>query len=244
MECIRKIFAAALILCSLLFIPASAMAGNMQPVAADVLTSLAQEKMDGLLAASGEKRRCQVELIDAPKRDIWVPAGVLSYDTEAPQGLQYQQLTPIYVVIYVDGNAVCRTSCHYKMHVYDKMVVAAQNIMAEAKISAVDVRLEEREISGPQLHYFNQLHEVLGNVLTSGLPAGKVLRQEMLQTPRAIRSHALVSIIVRSGDIEVHADGAAMQNGRIGQMIRVRNLASGRILNAKVIDGNTVEVLS
>jgi flagella basal body P-ring formation protein FlgA len=197
-----------------------------------------------LLAGSGETRRCQVELVDAPKRNIWVPLGTLSYDTEAPQGLQYQQMIPIYVLIYVDGNMECRVSCHYKVHVYDKMVVAAQNIMAETKVAASDVRLEEREIAGPQLHYFNNLDEVVGNVLTSSLPAGKILRQEMVQTPQVMHARALVSIIIQSGSIKVRTDGSAMQNGRVGQVIRVRNLSSGKILNAKVIDGNTVEVLS
>ena len=40
------------------------------------------------------------------------------------------------------------------------------------------------------------------------------------------------------------AKGIAMTRGRIGQVIKVKNEASQKILSAKVIDSQTVEVVS
>ena len=53
---------------------------------------------------------------------------------------------------------------------------------------------------------------------------------------------AAITIQVRQGEMIVSAAGEALQDGSIGQRIRVQNLVSKRIVTAKVIDEATVEV--
>lgn len=61
--------------------------------------------------------------------------------------------------------------------------------------------------------------------------------------PYVIRTRAAVRIVARKGSLTVFANaGEAMQNGRIGDFIRVRNTRSGRIVAAKVISSTEVQV--
>lgn len=49
-------------------------------------------------------------------------------------------------------------------------------------------------------------------------------------------------IISRQGNIEVNAPGIALQNGVLGDKIRVRNSSSGKIVVGEVMDANNVRI--
>ncbi len=59
----------------------------------------------------------------------------------------------------------------------------------------------------------------------------------------AVKSQHPVKIVFRVNGLEVSAKGTALVSGRIGQVIRVRNDASQKVLSARVIDSQTVEVI-
>lgn len=64
-----------------------------------------------------------------------------------------------------------------------------------------------------------------------------------ISDPYVIRARAAVRIVARKGTLKVFAnDGEALQNGRIGDLIRVRNSRSRRIISAKVISSTEVQV--
>ena len=65
----------------------------------------------------------------------------------------------------------------------------------------------------------------------------------MVQSPIVIESGVNVTIISSKNGIKISAAGIAMQRGRIGKIIRVRNAASKKVLRAKVIDARTVEIV-
>ena len=56
-------------------------------------------------------------------------------------------------------------------------------------------------------------------------------------------SGASLRLIVRIGNVVASAPGQASQNGRIGQVIRVRNLSTQRALMARIIDAENAEIV-
>ena len=58
-----------------------------------------------------------------------------------------------------------------------------------------------------------------------------------------VKRRDVVRIVARSRFLRVSATGEALQDGRRGQFIRVRNLRSGRVIVARVVDAGMVEVL-
>ncbi|MEM6955702.1 MAG: flagella basal body P-ring formation protein FlgA [Myxococcota bacterium] len=61
--------------------------------------------------------------------------------------------------------------------------------------------------------------------------------------PPAVRAGSRVTAVARIGSVRATAPAEATQPGRIGDVIRIRNLATRRALTARVIDAETVEVL-
>ena len=84
--------------------------------------------------------------------------------------------------------------------------------------------------------------KALGMQLQRPLRGGEILMESMLLQPIIMRRGAAVTLQVRQGEMLVSVAGEALQDGSVGQRIRVKNLLSKRIVTAKVIDEATVEV--
>lgn len=83
-----------------------------------------------------------------------------------------------------------------------------------------------------------------GTVATRNLKAGAVLAATSVRAPRApiaVRRNRPVIMVVRGFGFIVTAKGLALQDGRPGQFIRVRNVDSQRIVVAMVRHDGTVE---
>jgi flagella basal body P-ring formation protein FlgA len=60
--------------------------------------------------------------------------------------------------------------------------------------------------------------------------------------PLLIKTRDLVRLVVHIGAVRVSALGEAMQEGRAGQLIRVRNVDSNKTVSGRVVDRGVVEV--
>ena len=58
-----------------------------------------------------------------------------------------------------------------------------------------------------------------------------------------IQTNQPVRLRIKYHGVEASAKGIAMTRGRVGDMIRVKNESSGKIITGKVIDEQTVEVI-
>ena len=58
-----------------------------------------------------------------------------------------------------------------------------------------------------------------------------------------VQSGRQVRIVAAIGNVRASASGEARQNGRVGEIIRVYNQVTRKMLRAKVIDEQTVEVV-
>ena len=132
-------------------------------------------------------------------------------------------------------------SLAYKIRKYDLLLVASRNIANSEQIDFSNVHLEKRE-STKDAEYVKAVEEVVGLKLKRSVSVGTVILKGYLDKPQLIRRGLPVNIVSRQGNIEVNAMGIALQNGTIGDKIRVRNSTSGKIIVGEVIDANNVRI--
>jgi flagella basal body P-ring formation protein FlgA len=58
-----------------------------------------------------------------------------------------------------------------------------------------------------------------------------------------VKRNAKVTIIARNAGVEVHVAAEALQAGKRGEVISVKNSANGNVIRARVIGPDTVEPL-
>jgi flagella basal body P-ring formation protein FlgA len=65
----------------------------------------------------------------------------------------------------------------------------------------------------------------------------------MLKLPDIIKAGAPVTLISRVNGVEVKIDGVALEAGHAGEVIRVRNTSSRKVLRGRIVDEATVEIV-
>jgi len=69
------------------------------------------------------------------------------------------------------------------------------------------------------------------------------VRARLRCPPPAVSPGATIRIVAQVGPVRVSAPGEARQPGRVGDVIRVRNLATRASLEARIVDAQTVVVI-
>jgi len=121
-----------------------------------------------------------------------------------------------------------------------EVLVAAAALNAGQAIAETDLRLERRDITNTP-DALSRSEAAVGQSPRSSLRPGQLLSQRQLQAALLVRRGQKVAIVARRGGLEVQAAGEALEAGAQGAQIRVRNLASGRIIAARVLDAGQVE---
>ena len=212
-----------------------------QVIPAEQFAALAAEKLEERLAGNGETRRHELKLLRSPQ-SMRLPEGEISCEVQLPKIINYGLSTPVNLLVYVKGKLFRRAVCYYKVVVYEQVLLVTRDLEIEHPFTAADVRMEEREVEAASVDYFHSPDEVIGKVPARVLKAGQLLRRNMVQMPVAVEVGTPVNILVDMNGIQVKAEGIALQKGRIGAYIRVKNARSGKFLRGKVIDAHTVQI--
>ena len=122
------------------------------------------------------------------------------------------------------------------------IVVANESIAAGTEIQGAQVRLEERETGIEGARYLRDLSKVIGHSLNRRVIAGSPVPGDALEGIKQVLRGAVVKVVVRDGGATLALDGLAESDGRIGEVVAVRNPSSGRTFLARVTGENAVQV--
>lgn len=172
--------------------------------------------------------------------DIELPPGAADYRIELPYGVRFNFPTVVYAVVTLDGQAYTKVSLSLDVRLFQDVVVATRSLAANELIVPDSIKYERMDIGRLSQGYITSLDDVAGMQARRTISPGTPLNKYMLAKPDVIKRGATVSILVRMGDMEVTAAGEAMQSGSVGDVIRVRNVNSKKVVTAQVLDGTSV----
>ncbi len=119
--------------------------------------------------------------------------------------------------------------------VYIQAVMATRVIEREQLITSAMLGYQEVAVSRQSSGYFNRLDQVAGLSAKRRTRSQQVLSRDMLIEPWQVRRGERVTVVANHGDIHASTEGEALQDGHMGMLIRVRNTASGKVIEARVI---------
>ena len=107
-----------------------------------------------------------------------------------------------------------------------KVVMLTKNLTSGQIISEFDVEMVEtgKYISAS---YFTDISKVIGRKLKSNVKMGSILKSRNLITDWTIVKEQPITIEAKNSSFSVYADGIALGNGFLGDLIKVRNIGSG-----------------
>jgi flagellar basal body P-ring formation protein FlgA len=125
--------------------------------------------------------------------------------------------------------------------VYRSMAIAGRDLPRGTLIVADDLKVEIVDMSQYRQGFSREPNDIIGKELKYPVNKGDSFRTSVLDSPLVIKRGDEVSLEALAGGIQVIAKGTAVSDGRLGQMIRVKNTQSDRILSAKVMGSGKVQ---
>ncbi len=153
-------------------------------------------------------------------------------------------LTHIYldVQIYSQGELLKRVRPTVLVHTYAKVPVAVRRIFRGKIIEPEDVRWELQPLRGSLSRYV-KASELIGAVAKRQIEAGKVITKSAIEPDYAVKKRRSVKIVYQRGAIYIELLGLALQNGKVGDVIRVKNISTNKVLRCKVVRNGVVRYL-
>lgn len=185
----------------------------------------------------GEISEVQISSLD-PRLNL--PACALPLETFPAQGQRRLGNTTVGVrcegarpwTLYVPVRIVSRVT----------VMAAARPLPRGSRLGAADLTPISRDAASLPHGYFVDAEALLGMELRRAVRAGEPLTPSVVSAPPLVQRGQQVLLSAGSDAISVSLQAQALEDGAAGELIRVRNLSSQKVLEAEVVGPHRVRV--
>ena len=154
----------------------------------------------------------------------------------------FNPLTIARVTILSNGKKLETFGVPVKLTVWDKVWVTSDFIKRGETLSSANLTLENKNITFIAENALRENDFPQGNMVRKSFMEGEVLDKRYLESIPIVMRNSPVSVIFQSSYITVTIEGEALDNGKIGDYIKVRSKAYRREYIGQVISANTILV--
>ncbi len=141
--------------------------------------------------------------------------------------------------IYEDGKLIYKIPITANIKKYMKVVKAKREIPKGKILTSEDLKIAEIEFKR-RSGYITEIENAVGKVAKRDIKEGTVIKNSLLKPDYKVKKRKKVKIIYRNKNINIELMGLALEDGAVGDVIRVKNISSGKVILCKVIKQNTV----
>jgi flagella basal body P-ring formation protein FlgA len=122
--------------------------------------------------------------------------------------------------------------------------VPARKLSREDVISASDLIYAEIDTRQLKRGYITDESELIGKSPVRGVLEGRPVLPTQISMPLVIKRQDNLTISYQNNVLHIESLGQAMEDGSIGETIRVKNLGSNKVIYARITDDGKAEVQS
>ncbi len=148
------------------------------------------------------------------------------------------------VTVFIECNGEITWSLYIPASVigYESVLVAKQGIFRGTIIGKQHIKHKKIDLSKAYYGYYTLAEQIIGKQASRTIPTGTIISKLFLELPDIIKNGQEVYIQAKTNSINIQLKGKALSDGKLGQLIKVRNVSSGKIIQAKVISSTKVKV--
>lgn len=130
-----------------------------------------------------------------------------------------------------------------KMHIEKKILVAKRNLGRGHIITDDDLIFARQDVVHLKYGWFTNKKDIVGKLCKQNININHPITPYLLDKETLVRRGELVTIKADKDNIHISMQGKALSKGRQGDVIRVENSRTNRIIQAEVIGSRTVRVI-
>jgi len=144
------------------------------------------------------------------------------------------------VRFYNKGVFVKKQTVRVKLEVLKGVVVSSKFLSKDTRIRPEDIRLVNKWFDRIPTRVVTNLDGVVGQTLRTNVKLNTEITRSMLQNLPVVKKGKLVRIMLQKGPLKISTIGLSKQDGETGDLIRVKNISSKKIIYAKVMGDSVV----
>lgn len=143
-----------------------------------------------------------------------------------------------------DGNTAVHIQCAgpvtWQLYVpatverYAEVLVANRTLPRQHTLSAGDLRFQRIETSRHAGSYHEEKNALIGQQTRRSIRPGQIIGTQHVSPREIISRGQRVTILAENGSIAIRMQGEALENGTLGERIRVKNASSGRVVEGEI----------
>jgi len=174
--------------------------------------------------------------------DVSLPAEKFSCSVHGRADDRYLGDSSYVVKFFVNGLPVRQKHVAARIEVLMDVVVANRALRRNEILSPDDIAVTKKWMRSPPYQVFTDPAEVAGKRLCADLWQNMEVRRSMVRENPVVKKGGLVRIVLENEQMSVHTIGRTEEDGSNGQMIRVQNVSSKKIVYGRVESASVVRV--
>lgn len=172
--------------------------------------------------------------------EILLPYGEVSWRV-TPSRPDIVSSSSFSIFFKVDGQPTHNCTVRGKVEIMAPVAVARETIRRGTIITRDAISMSRHDITRLR-HPVTAANELIGMQAASTLRAGRAIEQTDITFPPIIEEGELVKIKAVKGNLRITTNGIAKASGRTGDVIRVKNISSNKLIYARVYSPGIVTV--
>jgi flagella basal body P-ring formation protein FlgA len=175
-------------------------------------------------------------------KPIFVPLGPVEYEVTVPGRHMLLGSTSFTLSIQVAGKVAKQLHGTATIAVAQEVVSLVRPVAQGEIITADAVSRTQVQVTQPLRQVVTQPADVIGKHARRSLAGNAPLSTQDVTTVPVVHRGGMVRIVLESPLIKMSTPGEALEAGKPGDTIRVKNTSSNREVRAQVIDKQTVRI--
>ena len=183
---------------------------------------------------------CEIDILSNPFATTVIETGQLGF-----RALTLSEPAGLFTVLAElknDGALVKRSQIRLRVKRFAEVIVATDRLKRHDRFTGDKLVLKRMEITSLRQQPIRSIERLDGFRIKRNLSKGKILTTGLIEPVPDIEVGREVSILFSDGLCTITAPGRMLQTGWKGDRVKVKNLASGKVITARVSDSTVVVV--
>ncbi|MBA4396429.1 MAG: flagella basal body P-ring formation protein FlgA [Syntrophus sp. (in: bacteria)] len=141
-----------------------------------------------------------------------------------------------------DGKFIRTETVRTRIEVLRDIVVAAKQIRSGAVLTEHDIRLTKKWVRRNMPDVLSCPEDAIGKRITAPARPGMELSTPMLKDAPLVHKGKMVRVLFDNGSLRITTIGIPEEDGTAGNMVRVRNVTSNKVIYARVLGESLVGI--
>jgi flagella basal body P-ring formation protein FlgA len=132
---------------------------------------------------------------------------------------------------------------NFKVRVFEYVAIAKKRIGRHRNLTRENILIDKRETTKMRGITFSSMEGLVGKITTMAVQPNTILTEGIVEIPPTVTQGSLIKLFIAAKGFKIVTKGLAQQTGYTGDVIKVKNLDSKKMLYGKIIDSDKVQIV-